>query len=272
MRQLRALVKATLNEGLSLLGLRVRRLPRPLAFNPHALLRIDLPMVVSHHLASRKQRAFFFVQIGAFDGRSGDPLHQLVVANRWEGVLVEPQRDAFMRLQETYRSQPQLRLRNVAVGPRTERRQLFRIAAKRPGLPEWSTQVASFQLETIRAHRREIPDIDELIEATEIECQTFDDLLPPPMPRHLDLLQIDAEGFDDEILRLFHASGRTASIVAFEHKHLSRLRLEACFADLIARGYQLALDGPDTVGYRAEGMTSAPDTDNENRRSTRSRP
>lgn len=255
MQKLRALVRATLNKGLSRLGLRVSRVPRPLASNPQASLRIDLPMVVAHHLASRKREEFFFVQIGAFDGRSGDPLHHLVVNSGWAGVLVEPQKDAFMRLQETYRSQPQLHLRNVAVGPRTERRQLFRISAKRPGLPEWSTQLASFQLETILAHRHEIPDIDDLIEAEEVECLTFDDLLPPPMPRHLDLLQVDAEGFDDEILRLFHAAGRTASIIAFEHKHLSRSRLDACFGDLIARGYHLALDGPDTVGYRAEGAS-----------------
>src|SRR4051794_34187199 len=64
-----------------------------------------------------------FVQVGAHDGRSDDPLRKHILANRWSGVLVEPQPEMFRLLQQNYSDQPQLRFANVALarsdGPTT---------------------------------------------------------------------------------------------------------------------------------------------------------
>jgi hypothetical protein len=45
---------------------------------------------------------FFFIQIGAYDGRKGDPIYELVRVNRCSGILVEPQPDIFERLKQNY--------------------------------------------------------------------------------------------------------------------------------------------------------------------------
>jgi FkbM family methyltransferase len=231
-------------------GLQVRRLPRALLENPGAELRWTLDHVVAHHLARALSGDFFVVQVGAFDGRHNDPLHDLVVRHGWRGVLVEPQRDAFRDLVETYSGQPQLELRNVAIAERAGSRELYKIAPRRPGLPYWATQLASFQRETLISHRDVIPDIEELIETELVPCATFEEILATSAPERIDLLQIDAEGFDDHLVRLFHATGRTAEILCFEHKHLGHERHDACCADLVARGYRLVLSGPDTIAYR----------------------
>jgi len=241
---------AWLRRALAGRGLQVRRLPRALLDDQEAELRLALDHVVAHHLARSLPGEFFFVQVGAFDGRHNDPLHDLVVRHRWRGLLVEPQREAFHDLVQTYADQPQLVLRNVAVAERSGSRELFKIARHREGLPYWAAQLASFQRETLLAHRDVIPDIEELIEIEIVECTTFEDVLAPLAPERIDLLQIDAEGFDDELVRLFHATGRTAEILCFEHKHLGRRRHDACCADLVERGYRLALSGPDTIAYR----------------------
>jgi hypothetical protein len=45
-----------------------------------------------------------FLQIGAYDGLAGDPLRPIVAEDeRWYGILVEPQPQAFERLQRNYR-------------------------------------------------------------------------------------------------------------------------------------------------------------------------
>ena len=66
----------------------------------------------------RRGSAFLFVQIGAFDGVSGDPLNKLVHRHGWRGVLVEPQTRVFQVLKSNYATQPQLQFFNVAIGDR----------------------------------------------------------------------------------------------------------------------------------------------------------
>src|SRR5262245_37291248 len=50
----------------------------------------------------RNTSDIFFVEIGAMDGISFDPLYKHVVSNGWRGLLVEPLPDLFEQLKETY--------------------------------------------------------------------------------------------------------------------------------------------------------------------------
>ena len=67
----------------------------------------------------------------------------------------------------------------------------------------------------------------------------------------MDLLQIDAEGYDSELLRLFDLPRRKPAIVRFEHTHLSRPDYESCLTLLIDLGYRIAIYGGDTLAYLA---------------------
>lgn len=234
-----------LRAGLGRCGLQLRRLPGPLARRRDAELRLTLGHVIARHLLRRRSEDFFFIQVGAFDGLANDPIHDLVVALGWRGILLEPQQDAFRALAATYRDQPQLILRNAAIAEQAGSRPLYKIRGGAPGLPSWAPQIASFRREVVAKHGDVIRGVEERIETEEVHCVRFADL---PLPESaIDLLLIDAEGADFEIVKLFHADGRKAHIVSFEHKHLSRTEHADCVAFLIERGYDVCLDGDDSI-------------------------
>jgi FkbM family methyltransferase len=229
-------------------GLVMERRPPSLAARPERALVPTLELLVAHRLLQRAPRDFFFVQIGAFDGRSGDPLYPLVARYRFRGVLVEPRPEAFRRLRETYRDHPQLRLLAVAVGAAAGRRTLYSLAP-RPGLPAWAPQVASFNRRVLLAHRTEIPDLPERIVEEEVEVRTFSQLMAGDAGP-LDLLLLDTEGHDWEILRTVDLDRYRPAILQYEHKHLAPGERDAAAVHLLGHGYRLAVSGADTLGYR----------------------
>src|SRR5687768_133577 len=70
------------------------RLPAFLHDNSTSRLR-------EHFAGARKVT---FIQIGAYDGVEADPIRSLVLdSDSWQGILVEPQPDAFERLRQNYK-------------------------------------------------------------------------------------------------------------------------------------------------------------------------
>ena len=148
-------LNAVVRRLLAVRGMTLRRLPRTLIERPDSELRIGLEHVVAHRMARNPQ--FFFVQIGAFDGQTGDPIHGFVTTHGWRGILVEPQKRHFEALKATYGGQSDLIFRNVAVGERRESRVLYKIREDAPGLPVWAPQAASFDRATVLSHARPSP-------------------------------------------------------------------------------------------------------------------
>src|SRR4051812_13445402 len=93
-------------------GFVARPVPRPLIEHPSREMRIALEYVVARHMMDRGQR-FVFLQIGAFDGQHGDPIHGFVKKYAWQGILVEPQARYFEALSRTYDGYKGLILKNA---------------------------------------------------------------------------------------------------------------------------------------------------------------
>jgi FkbM family methyltransferase len=212
----------------------------------------ELRMHLDYALALRALHApdFFFIQIGAFDGRVDDPLYAWVSAYRWRGILVEPQDRYFAELQKVYAGHDQLDLRRVAVADRPGTRTLYTIADE-PGVPYWAGLLASFDKETMLKHREFLPEIDRLIREQQVECVAINDLLAEAPGGHIDLLQIDVEGYDFELVRAIDFERFAPVIVRFEHEHLSAADRDAAVELLIGHGYRIALEEHDTVAYRS---------------------
>src|SRR5215468_60576 len=77
------------------------------------------------HLLLARRQTLFFVQIGAHDGITGDPLRKFVLKYHLPGILVEPNPAVFKKLVANYRGEPQLRFENVAVGPTQGTKSLY---------------------------------------------------------------------------------------------------------------------------------------------------
>lgn len=221
-----------------------RQFSRPLSplLDEAARLIVSLDHLVA--LRVLEDPDLFFVQIGAFDGRSDDQIHEYVVRFGWHGVLVEPQRQHFEALRETYRDRPGLRLENVAVSDRPETRPFYTVR-QMPGLPAIAQQAASFD----RAHlERHLPEWARAAIVEEpVQCATLADLLAGV--ERVDLLQVDVEGFDAEIIRMFDFERFSPAIVRFEHRHLSRLDHERAVARLVSHGYRVATNNYDTLAW-----------------------
>lgn len=228
-------------------GRRLERMPRPLLRRPEAELRMNLDFALAQRVALAGD--FYFVQIGAFDGRMFDPIFPWVRAYGWRGLLVEPQPRYFSELVENYRGIDGLEFRRIAVGVRNETRPFYTVADG-PGVPPGTGMLASFDRETLLSHRRSIPDLDSLLRSEEIDCVALNDLLGEVEADHVDLLQIDVEGYDHELIRILDFERFAPSIIHFEHRHLTPDQHEASIGRLIDHGYLVCLEKHDTLAYR----------------------
>ena len=214
--------------------------PHFLRQHPELEVRDLLELVVTRY--ARCDSEFFFVQIGAFDGRRGDPLFQLVRQRDWRGILVEPQSAAFELLQKNYECQPGLQFFNVAIGSEDGELTLY---TRRDG----PTSIASTQ-----RHLLVKPGFfrDEVIACT-VPCWTLSTLLDRAhAPDRLDLLQIDTEGFDYEIIRSIDFQRVTPTIIRYEHQILSAHDRDACLKLLAENGYRFFLEDCDTTAVRMD--------------------
>jgi FkbM family methyltransferase len=228
------------------LGYRISWAPRVFLEKPEAELTLELKYVLAHLML--KKSNVFFVNIGAHDGRSNDPVWEFVKRYQWHGVLVEPQKDVFERLKANYSDSPQLMFQNVAIATENGRRTMYKVKSG-PGVPEFATQFTSFRRESVLSQTRYIPNVGELIDTEEVECITLDTLLQRAGAVDVDVLQIDAEGYDYEIVMMVDFKRVRPSVIHFEHVHLTKNQQETCCRLLIDNGYRVARTNLNTVAY-----------------------
>lgn len=215
-------------------------------------LRFEVPLDLVLATYRRKRREIFFLQVGSFDGVSGDALYPLIERHSLRGVLIEPQRIFFERLKSNYArfGESNFNFVNAAIGATDGDFPMYCIKAGAQG-PNWLHQIASFDRNTVMKHADSIPNLESLIEVEKTRCLTFDTLFSETAIRHVDFLQIDAEGLDAEILRLFDIPRRKPAIVRFEHKHLRAEDLGSSLALLRDQGYSIAICGGDVLAYHS---------------------
>jgi hypothetical protein len=82
--------------------------------------------------------------------------------------------------------------------------------------------MASFDKQNILKHRDVVDNLENYIRKIEIDTINFELLFNQHSINHLDLLQIDAEGFDAVIIKLFPFERIKPSIIHFESKHIPK--------------------------------------------------
>lgn len=249
-------IKQVVRSNIERRGFALVRKPQALIHNPALELPISFDHILALYLFETDPADFFFIQVGAYDGVTNDPLCKYI--RRWglRGVLVEPQRKMFAVLQENYRDQPQLTLLNAAISDHDGPQDFYTVRSDVPGLPEWSQQIASFKLDNVLKHKHgvpeygitdRIPNIEALIEVETVDGMTFDTLLDRTGAGQVDLLQIDAEGYDFEIIKRLNFARLKPRILHYEHMHLSPADREACVNLLVSQGYRIATGFADTT-------------------------
>lgn len=212
------------------------------------ILHLDFDHVLSKYLMLSKKDTteFTFIQIGAFDGVECDPLYKYLQKYNWKGIMLEPQPIPFGKLKKQYENRVNLSILNAALSDRRGKTILYVLEGN--DIPEWSKSMASFSKQNILKHEYLIPDLEKYIKEIEIDTITFDTLFADNSIDKLDLLQIDTEGFDAEILKMFPFHRLKPHIIHFESKHIPKPGLEQLLDNLIGYGYRIAHDrGEDMV-------------------------
>lgn len=208
---------------------------------------------------SQGKEHFKVLQIGANDGLVNDPICKLIRKEQWEGVLVEPQKLVFDKyLQPLYRTYKKVALLNNAISTTNTSEKLYVISFS---AERWATGLASFVRASIegkiadgyvdqciaRFNETAPASKDQYINTQDVACISFESLFQMHHFPKLDLLQIDTEGYDFEILKMFPFDKIKPGLISFESERLSAEDLRACEIFLKKHGYNVSPIERDSV-------------------------
>lgn len=187
---------------------------------------------ISRHIERelKNKLSVFFVQIGSNDGIRGDPLYRLVSTQKsWSGILIEPVPFFFERLKRNYSHGNKLIFENAAISEKREIRRFYYVsemASVQLGqdLPYWHDQLGSFRRNHILNHLEGI--LEPFIMECEVQCFRLNDVLKLHQVHRIDLVHIDAEGYDWIVLSQIDFEKYRPAIIVFEHTNLKRADLD----------------------------------------------
>ncbi len=214
-----------------------------------------------------KKGDFTVIQIGANDGITHDPIHKFIKRDAWKGVLLEPQPYVYQRfLKKIYAKNKGIKTVCAAIGEKDGTQDIFKIGFSDM---RWATGLASFSREKVEKAFEDgivaancskfgiaIPkDKYGWISKEKVEVISPQTLIKRYGIRNIDLLQIDAEGYDLEVIRIFDLPRTQPSAIVFENVGLTKTDYDSCLSLLHAHGYFTQEFGPNTLGLKKTERT-----------------
>lgn len=195
----------------------------------------------------------FFIQIGANDGITADPIRNFVrkYPDRVSGIAIEPLPDVFKLLRNNYKDYPNIRTLNIAIHNTEKVMKLYRVDPKKlHRFHALSRGIASF--DEHHYLRTGLVPSDSII-AEKVKCISIKELLEKENISKIDLLLIDTEGYDVEIIMNLDFSKIKPSIIRFEHGlkhgHMSDEMFLNVTGYLNQNGYQVITESYDATAY-----------------------
>jgi len=209
----------------------------------HQAPSIDILDLAIRDLMSREPD-IFFLQIGAHDGLSYDPIHDYVKRFHWKGLLVEPQPAIYRKLRQNYADEKQLLFENSAIAPRNGTLDLH--CFENAGAEDHASMLASTRKHYLTlngdGHRGALKTIT-------VPALSLASLLARHHVERVNLLQIDTEGFDFEIIKMIDFQRIKPEIIHYENNFLNRRQKSECARILGGQNYSLLNLGIDTIAY-----------------------
>lgn len=193
---------------------------------------------------------FFFLQIGANNGVRFDPIYHLVTSNPVKGLVIEPIKEYYNELEKNYAEFPKIIPVNLAIHQQQRTVTMYKVKDGTNKYPEWAKGIASFNPE----HHKKSGIASEDIGEETVEAVRLDELIKRYDITHIDLLQIDTEGYDYKILKMLNLDEIKPEIISFEHSILDAvMTYEQLFEiqeRLIQKGYNFIMLNQDAIAYR----------------------
>lgn len=205
--------------------------------------------------------------VGANDGKHNDPLYPILSSHLWQRsrvMLFEPIQLLNPFLEKNFETHPAAHIVNVAIGaPGTG--ELFVVSKEhwphlQPGYAKgWPPYRAPLGVTSsdrervcdwVKTHSKGMIDVENAVVAQKIR---FTDLVSARtalgLPTELDVLQIDAEGFDDNVLAYSNLDETRPRLIRFESAHLSAESIDR-IQTILCSDYHVYDAGRDAVCVR----------------------
>jgi FkbM family methyltransferase len=222
-----------------------------MAYKSGRFSKLSLSDVVYNLLQSRGFEGINIVQIGAHDGSSNNLLniHALSALPKSEIILVEPNPYIFFKLQQLFSSHTSIQCVNVAVDVADQIRKFYAVDTSTE-IPEWATQLSSFDIKQILKFKDRVPNIENHVRHIDVSCVTFDKIANMFSKKHIDIVLIDVEGYDAELVASIPFSIVRPHIVVFEHTHLSYGAIQKVIHLLIENDYMISATADDVIAFQ----------------------
>jgi len=182
---------------------------------------------------SQQKKPVQFLQVGAMDGVSYDPIHPFIRNFGWHGVLVEPLPDMLERTRNNYQGCTGLVFENVAITEQVETKSLHRIAPEvivKHKLPDWLKGMSTFS-------DTKLKDYQQYVTVEEVQCIPLMALIERNALPSIDVFQIDTEGYDYTVFKQLDFSKFRPTIINLEIVNLNVDELQSLERDLFAQDY-----------------------------------
>jgi FkbM family methyltransferase len=183
---------------------------------------------------------FFFIQVGAHDGVSFDPINKFINKHNWSGILIEPLPHYFKLLKKTYKNSDNLIFEQVAASSSSADSMDFYYLEKNINsekeLEDWVFGCASFDKE-VAYQKNSVNPEQKFAKQCSVATTTVSNLVLKHNVSQIDLLQIDAEGHDFEVIKGVDYSKVCPKIIHYECNKLGAYR-SACLDFLSNNGYR----------------------------------
>jgi len=203
---------------------------------------------ISHLCECKKD--LFFIQIGANDGISFDDFHPVVREHGLSGLVVEPLSEYFEQLKTTYLGMTSVKPIHIALHATDKVVEMYHVDQACQGIPEFAKGIGSFDVN--HHHCSGVPD--EMIIKETVNCVTWRELLLIHDVDHVDIVQIDTEGYDYEILKMINADDHCISIIRCEHGVgsgvMSRQELREVYNYFRSQGFTVVIGESDLTAVR----------------------
>ena len=203
--------------------------------------------------ALEKYPSVFFIQIGSNDGKTGDPLYPLIMAHsNWAGIFIEPVKHIFEKLKENYEATDRFVFENVAIANDYGLKKFYYVSEKATyileDIPHWYDKLGSFNKAHIIKHFG--GKFEPFIVEDDIICVPIKDILSKHKVDNIDLIQIDAEGFDYQIIVQIDFKKYHPKVILFEDRHLSKDDKKKAILLLKNNEYKLYDSGGDYLAIK----------------------
>lgn len=191
---------------------------------------------------------FTVIQIGANDGVSNDFLYDFVTARKPVGLVIEPVKEYFDQLVFHYRNFPDVIPVNLAIHATDTKLELFKVKSESlQKLPGWANGIASARAD----HHLSSGIGKEHMQRVVVEADSLMNIIKPySYLYNSDYVQIDVEGFDDEVLKQIDFAVLKPKIIRFEYMNLEEQKTVNAIRLLKQHGYYCYYEAMDVVALQ----------------------